>query len=147
MGIRRRRAYNTRHTYATVVLMAGVNLAYIARQLGHKDTSMLLKHYARWIDGADKGSEAAKLNLAFGPAVSGTKEPDQFRLGELAQENIKSYKIKDLMAGATGLEPATYGVTGRHSNQLSYAPAGVSRGGPRKDGRCRAPALLSQAGR
>jgi hypothetical protein len=29
------------------------------------------------------------------------------------------------MAGATGLEPATSGVTGRHSNQLSYAPAGV----------------------
>ena len=29
------------------------------------------------------------------------------------------------MAGATGLEPATSGVTGRHSNQLSYAPAGA----------------------
>ena len=28
------------------------------------------------------------------------------------------------LAGATGLEPATSGVTGRHSNQLSYAPAG-----------------------
>jgi hypothetical protein len=26
-------------------------------------------------------------------------------------------------AGATGLEPATSGVTGRHSNQLNYAPA------------------------
>ena len=26
------------------------------------------------------------------------------------------------MAGATGLEPATSGVTGRHSNQLNYAP-------------------------
>jgi hypothetical protein len=29
------------------------------------------------------------------------------------------------MARATGLEPATSGVTGRHSNQLSYARAGV----------------------
>lgn len=28
-----------------------------------------------------------------------------------------------MMARATGLEPATSGVTGRHSNQLSYARA------------------------
>ena len=27
------------------------------------------------------------------------------------------------MAGATGLEPAASGVTGRRSDQLSYAPA------------------------
>ena len=27
-----------------------------------------------------------------------------------------------LLAGATGLEPATFCVTGRRSNQLSYAP-------------------------
>jgi hypothetical protein len=34
------------------------------------------------------------------------------------------------MARATGLEPATSGVTGRHSNQLSYARAGrLGRGG------------------
>jgi hypothetical protein len=31
------------------------------------------------------------------------------------------------MAGATGLEPATTGSTVRNSNQLSYAPALVSK--------------------
>ena len=36
------------------------------------------------------------------------------------------------MAGVTGLEPATSGVTGRHSNQLSYTPAG-----PHTDARLR----------
>jgi hypothetical protein len=29
-----------------------------------------------------------------------------------------------LKTGATGLEPATSGVTGRRSNQLNYAPEG-----------------------
>src|ERR1700744_5552062 len=42
------------------------------------------------------------------------------------------------MAGATGLEPAPFGVTGRHSNQLSYAPASSRKAGSREGGRCRA---------
>ena len=33
------------------------------------------------------------------------------------------------MAGATGLEPAASGVTGRRSNQLSYAPSPADQGG------------------
>ena len=42
---------------------------------------------------------------------------------------LKSNKKLELrgMAGATGLEPAASGVTGRRSNQLSYAPEGIVR--------------------
>jgi hypothetical protein len=36
-------------------------------------------------------------------------------------------RLLKLLAGATGLEPAASGVTGRRSNQLSYAPAGMLR--------------------
>ena len=32
-------------------------------------------------------------------------------------------KVSRIMAGTTGLEPATSAVTGQHSNQLNYVPA------------------------
>jgi integrase len=60
--LRHRDAYQTRHTFATTLLMGGVNPAWIAKQLGHANTGMLFKVYARWIDGADKGAEAAKAD-------------------------------------------------------------------------------------
>lgn len=40
---------------------AGVNPSYIARQMGHKSANMLFKTYAKWIDGADRGREKAKM--------------------------------------------------------------------------------------
>lgn len=61
LGIRMRDAYQCRHTYATMGLMGGLNPAYLARQLGHKNAQMLFKVYAKWIDGADKGREASRL--------------------------------------------------------------------------------------
>lgn len=61
LGIRIRRAYQTRHTYATTALMAGVNPTYIAKQMGHANARMLFTVYAKWIDSADKGREKAKL--------------------------------------------------------------------------------------
>lgn len=66
-GIRDRRAYQTRHTYAATALMGGVNPAYISRQMGHKNAKMLFTVYAKWIDNADRGREKAKLEAAQVP--------------------------------------------------------------------------------
>jgi integrase len=57
--------YQTRHTYATLALMSGVNPAYISRQLGHKNAKMLFEVYAKWIDQADRGREKAKIEAAL----------------------------------------------------------------------------------
>lgn len=84
LGIRRRRPYCTRHTYATVALMAGVNPNYIARQLGHTNSRMLFEKYSRWIDGADKGSERGKLQAAFAAPASPEfpREPEDWSSSE-----------------------------------------------------------------
>jgi len=48
-GIRYRRPYQTRHTYASMMLSAGENIMYVASQMGHADWSMLVKVYGKWI--------------------------------------------------------------------------------------------------
>lgn len=62
LGIRYRAPYNCRHTYATICLMAGLNPAFIARQLGHS-VQMLLSTYAHWIESDRDWAEMKKLGL------------------------------------------------------------------------------------
>ena len=62
LGIRARRAYQTRHTYATMLIMAGANPTYVSRQLGHRTAKMVFDVYSKWIDKADRGREINKLN-------------------------------------------------------------------------------------
>lgn len=72
LGIRWRHAYNTRHTYATVALMAGVPPACIASQLGNS-VKMLLDRYARWIPGGDQGNARELLVAAMAPDAEGIR--------------------------------------------------------------------------
>ena len=64
-GIRYRRAYQMRHTYATAMLMAGMTPAFCARQLGHS-VEIFLRTYSRWIDGQRDDLEMARLESSFG---------------------------------------------------------------------------------
>lgn len=64
-GVRYRRSYQARHTYATNLLGAGVNPAYVSRQMGHANAKMLFTVYSKWIDGADRGREKAKMEAAL----------------------------------------------------------------------------------
>lgn len=75
LGIRYRRPYNMRHTYATMMLMAGMTPAFCAKQLGHS-VEMFLKTYAKWIDGDRNDLEMARLEAAISP-----KPPQESKTG------------------------------------------------------------------
>ena len=65
LGIRDRDAKQTRHTFATMCLHAGMNPAYVARQMGHIDTRMFFEVYSKWIDGQANDREISKLDAVF----------------------------------------------------------------------------------
>ncbi|WP_260441066.1 tyrosine-type recombinase/integrase [Pseudomonas putida] len=48
-NIRHRGANQARHTFASQALSSYVPIEWVARQLGHSDTTMVRKHYGRWI--------------------------------------------------------------------------------------------------
>lgn len=62
-GLRYRNPYQTRHTYASMMLTAGENLGWLASQMGHVDLNMLSRRYAKWIASAtpEAGNKADEL--------------------------------------------------------------------------------------
>lgn len=66
LGLERRRAYQTRHTAATLWLASGENPEWIARQLGHSTTEMLFRVYSRYVPDVTRkdGSAFEQLLLA-----------------------------------------------------------------------------------
>ena len=59
--LRHRDARQTRHTYATLCLHAGLTPAWVAKQLGHS-VEMFYGVYSKWIEGGDHGAERRKLD-------------------------------------------------------------------------------------
>lgn len=62
-GVRYRRPYQTRHTYASMMLSAGESPMWVAAQMGHSDWTMIARVYGRWIPDADRhdGEKAVAL--------------------------------------------------------------------------------------
>lgn len=48
-SVRYRNTYQTRHTYASMMLSQGENIMWVSKQLGHVDVEMVIKTYGRWI--------------------------------------------------------------------------------------------------
>jgi integrase len=75
-GVRYRYPYQTRHTYASMMLSSGEHPMWVAQQMGHADWSMIIRRYGRWMPDADdqagsraeavygKKKDAAKLSGA-----------------------------------------------------------------------------------
>lgn len=69
-GVRYRRPYQTRHTYASMMLSAGEHPMWVAKQMGHSDWTMIARVYGKWIPQADKLA-GTKAEAAFAASPEG----------------------------------------------------------------------------
>ncbi|GMR06403.1 MAG: hypothetical protein BMS9Abin25_0996 [Gammaproteobacteria bacterium] len=53
-GVHYRNPYQTRHTYASQLLSGGESPLFVAQQMGHKTTEMIMRHYGRWVEQAEE---------------------------------------------------------------------------------------------
>ena len=47
----------TRHTYATLMLQKGAPIDWLQKQMGHRNLTMLIRHYWRWINPGELSQE------------------------------------------------------------------------------------------
>jgi integrase len=69
--VRYRVPYQTRHTFASMMLSAGEHPMWVAKQMGHADWTMIAKVYGKWMPDADVGAGGrAVTKFAASAAVS-----------------------------------------------------------------------------
>ena len=107
-GIARRGPYHLRHTFATEALAAGVSIFELARVMGAsvKEIDRTYGHLARDSEDAIRArleARAARSGVDLASAEPERTEPELAKTA--AVQAIRE-------TGATGLEPATSGVTG-----------------------------------
>ena len=88
LGLDTRRPYQTRHTCATLWLAAGENPEWVARQLGHVDTTMLFKTYSRFIPNLTR-TDGSAFNALVSSVIDSPSAPPVSTGGASARASME----------------------------------------------------------
>ncbi len=69
-GLRKIRIHDLRHTYTTLRISKGNNIADVSKQLGHSSMKITLDTYYHWIPGGKK-DEVDELDRKAAPGMVG----------------------------------------------------------------------------
>jgi hypothetical protein len=109
------RFHDLRHTYAALMVAAGAHPKYLQAQMATRRSASRSTCTATCFRTQTGASSTASTRSRPHPDPIARMRRRPCRKG-------KSLLPGTSKTGATGLEPATSGVTGRRSNQLNYAP-------------------------
>jgi integrase len=76
IGVSRRSLYTLRHTSATLLLHAGVDIKTVSRRLGHKDIQTTLRHYIHCLCDQEEAARNA-VERIYGDCPTGVPQNDE----------------------------------------------------------------------
>jgi integrase len=122
---RKFRLHDTRHTTATLLLAAGVDLYAVARILRHSDPKITFETYAHLVPGYlhEQIDRLPKLEKFAALVLQEPAEPENAPQTQLPESSESAAVGKVRLRG---VEPLARGFEGRCSIQLSYRRAGRS---------------------
>ena len=124
--------HSLRHSHASISLSKGVLLAVVSERLGHADQNITLSIYSHALP-ADTRAASKVWSDALADVIAESRKPaTATALADVCRKRPQRKEVvgfkRRKLAGTTGLEPATSGVTGLRSNQLNYVPCFADRG-------------------
>ena len=73
-GLSYRRFYNTRHSFASVMIGKGENIMWVSKMLGHKNANITLGTYAKYVESAQKSRASFLDNFMQNPSQNQNEE-------------------------------------------------------------------------
>ena len=118
LGLKKRVPYQTRHTFATLMLASGEAPEWIARQMGHTTTEMLFRVYSRFIPNLTRQDGSAFERLM---AAQMQDQPHPIINPDLANEVSKHSGINPNSIGVNRL-PKTQSRATKEIEQATQLP-------------------------
>ena len=77
-----------RHTFGSLLINVGEPVTYVSRQLGHKDSAITLKVYARWLQDDSRRRGVDRLDETQ-PSATPAQPAREMAVGEMAVSRWK----------------------------------------------------------
>jgi integrase len=98
-GLEKRRLYETRHTFATLMLDAGELPGWVQKMMGHETLQMIMDRYYSYIKNYQRDDGNAFMENVYGPSLeSGQNDPQAGKETENFTPNLHQTKTGELVA-------------------------------------------------
>jgi len=97
-GLKPRSLYQTRHTFATLMLDAGELPGWVQKMMGHESLKMILERYYSFIKNYQRDDGSAFMDNVYNPSVKQDDEmPDEDEKSENFTPNLHQNEKRELV--------------------------------------------------